>query len=100
MKCYICGSKLDKSYFNYENGKMICYHCFNHFYWDTVLNDPKTIIINGIAYCYTDNPKDGGYGGREFLVNIKNEGIKKVGLWLNGKIPEFYNKEDNAEFIN
>lgn len=100
MKCYKCGSKLNKSYFNYENGKKICFNCFNHFYWDTVINDPKTLIIDGTAYSYTDNPRDGGYGQNEFIVQILNTNeIKKVGLWMNGKIPSEYLKEDNAKFI-
>ena len=100
MKCYKCGSELNKSYFNYESGKKICQNCFNYLYWDTVLNDPKTLIINGTAYFYTDNPKDGGYGQNEFIIQILNTNeIKKVGLWMNGKIPSEYRKEDNAKFI-
>ena len=103
--CYRCGKEIIGSYYNHffkssRSLEPICYECFEEVFWFEVLHDKHTIIIDGIAYHIADNPKEGGYGQREFTIQMldTNE-IKKVGLWMNGKIPPEYWKEDNAKFI-
>lgn len=102
--CYRCGEEVYDSYYNHffkscNSCQPICHRCFEEVYWNEVLLDKNTIIVDGIAYYTTDNPKDGGYGGRSFNIQM-NDGTKRVvGLWMNGKIPPEYFKENNAKFI-
>ena len=106
-KCYRCGNEIKDNeayyshYFRSANSyQPVCQGCWDDCYWNDVFNDPDTLIIDGFAYCKTSNAKTGGYGNREFTVQILKTGeIKKVGLWLNGKIPEVYQKEDTAKFV-
>ena len=103
--CYRCGDEIHGSYYNHffkscKSNQPICQQCFEEVYWNEVLLDKHTIIVEGVAYYTTDNPKDGGYGGREFTIHIlETDEIKKVGLWMNGKIPPEYFKKDTAKII-
>ena len=104
--CYQCGSAIPEgtSYFNHffkscNNVQPICEKCFDEIYWMEVLNDPNTVIIDGFAYCAVPRAKDGGFGNKEFTIQMKNGEIKRLGLWMNGKIPEVYRREDTAKFI-
>lgn len=107
MYCYHCGSEIKDGipyyshYFKSQKSmKPICQKCFDDVYWTEVLHDPNTVIIDGIAYCHTAKPSEGGYDGRVFTIQLLNTGeIKRIGLWLNGKIPEAYWREDTAKFI-
>lgn len=107
MKCYRCGYEIKNGetyyshYFKSANSyQPVCQECWDDCYWSDVLNNPDTLVIDGFAYCKTNSAKTGGYGHREFTVQILKTGeIKKVGLWLNGKIPEVYQKEDTAKLV-
>ena len=103
--CYRCGDEIYGSYYDHyfkscKSTQPICQTCFEEVYWNEVLLNKKTVIIDGIAYYSVDNPSEGGYGGREFIIRMKdNNEIRKVGLWYNGIIPPEYFKENTAEFI-
>lgn len=107
MYCYNCGFEIKDGtpYYNHyfksqKSVKPICQECFDDVYWNEVLRDPNTVIIDGIAYCHTEKPSEGGYNGRMFTIQMLDTGeIKRIGLWLNGKIPEAYWREDTAKFI-
>lgn len=107
MECYRCGFVIKENepyYAHYfescKSTKPICHECFEEVYWNEVLNSPKTVIIDGIAYCVTPKASQGGYGGREFTIQMNDGTMKRVGLWMNGKIPELYWREDTAKFID
>lgn len=102
MKCIVCGKEFEGS----QYVDPICSHeCFLDNYWNKAL---KTgIVIDGT--CYQDGGfiKDPvsadflGFGGRVFKY-IKYGSCEVTttnNLWLNGKVPEKYHAEDNAEFV-
>ncbi len=102
--CHSCGDEIHGAYYSHyfksQNCTLpICYTCFEEVYWNEVLLNKNTVIIDGVAYYATENPKDGGYGGNPFNIRMKDGTNRVVGLWMNGKIPPEYFKEDNAEFI-
>lgn len=105
MECYHCGSAIKGGYYSHYfkscgSVKPICHNCFEEIYWSEVFEDPNTVIIDGVAYCSTPKASQGGYGGREFTIQMNDGTIKRVGLWLNGKIPESYLKSNTAKFIS
>ena len=105
MNCYRCGEAIEGNYYAHffkscNSTQPICFNCFNELFWSDVFKDKHTVIINGIAYHATNNPSSGGYGGKEFHIQMNDGTIRKVGLWMNGKIPKEYYKEDTAKFID
>ena len=104
MKCQRCGDEIYGNFYQHHfkscnQFKSICSVCFEEVYWNEVLLDKHTVIIDGIAYYMTENPKDGGFGGKPFKIKMEDGTIRVVGLWMNGKIPPEYFKVNNAEFI-
>ena len=97
-KCYICGKELEDIFYRHNflgHFESICRNCFESIYWLEVLNDPNTVIIEGIAYHVSEND-DNGFGRTiELLEGGTYENVK---LWLNGKVPEEYQAKDNAKF--
>lgn len=72
-------------------------------FWDRVL-DNSAIIIDGECYHTAPENETGyfrGFGGRKFKIQFldNNEIIETTNLWHQGKVPEEYNRKDNAKFI-
>ena len=103
MKCVICGKEIEKS--RYGNNILCSSVCWNINYWNEVLADPNTLIIDNVAYIDDGRkPKDYrgflGFGGREFAIET-NDGrtISTNNLWCRGDIPLERHAQDNAKFV-
>ena len=104
-KCFKCGCSIQSSYYSHyfpelKEYKNICGNCFHKVFWEEVLNDPKTIIINKVAYCRDYSKTYEGFGGKRFNIKLKDGTIERnIGLWLNGEVPREYYKKDTAQWI-
>lgn len=101
FQCSVCGKVINGKPMYHEN---ICSDkCFKKDFWDHTL-DETAVIVNGTCYHIGDENSPScfrGFGGREFTIRFKKDGkiVKTTNLWHNGKVPESYHVEDNAEFV-
>lgn len=92
MICKYCRKEYSKSRYDTFCSKT----CWEHNYWDKML-DSKAIIIRG--HCYK------AYGGRFNKSSLRrirmNDGrlIETYELFDAGKIPAIFHRKDNAKFI-
>lgn len=112
MKCRVCGREFQEVSYCNEYRDVCSSECFNKLYWIEKVrfyqNNPnKSVAIDGDLYYIDDEDSEDkgykGFGGRRFVIRIKDSGkiIVTTSLWHNGKIPEEFRDQipDNAEFI-
>jgi len=104
MKCQVCGKEIERS--NYGGGHILCSsECFNRMFWLEIIEDDRTVVINGKAYTIgrEDAPDwDKGFGGA--LHRIKyyfGLEVETTNLSYRGEVPAEFRDQlpDNAEFI-
>ena len=106
VKCVICGKEVEKSL--YSNAVLCSRECFSKNYWNEVVSDPNTIVVEGCCYCDqgydTEDCGFRGFDGAMFYYrNLKTGKVTKTNnLWLNGGLPDYLKDsiKDTHEFIS
>ena len=107
----------DKLVTGYRTKEGLCHHCthWEELYEKRLSTDVISIRVNNRHYQTSIQsinkppPKYAGFGGRKFVVKIKEPHISgyphvfyTCDMWTQGTIPEYFREKlpDNAEFVN